>query len=569
VVDASQQDETGDAMSRANSEVLRSMLAANPDLWRFGLLTALQLGQFTREHGLLLWHDAVESLWQSGLLRCDVLIADHAVASPSFELVCEKNGRFQYCDMSHVVQRPEGFGGIFKANETVEVPGQLLFHPFRVFVLYHIVRVFRFAPMSTQYLQHPNGLAKLSRTHVEILDKMTSTTRFAERLEYWNAVAELAVALEPISYGQVFLGDCLLPNHIKADLAVTEDAYGKTAAEVLSQIGVEEIENARSELIRAAELLDPNKLVHVLLRLTAKHERLKLRGQLGGSMLLLCMAELVRRATERVLETKLPEEDELGFGQWMDRARALLYGTERILDAPPETQRDFLTSMGLDRGTKARCYVEGPTELGALRSAVGEGAGIRFTNLRGQVSAKRGKGLGFADELESDRRSNVFSVVVLDGDRQDNVRALKKAAEDGRFFGVFCISSPDFEFANFKAEELLDVWLEFVSRDPRESPVKPADDASIKRVRSPDQFIKYLREHDLPPLEKSEAWGEALMAYALKGERLPEGHTEAGEIRPIVRVARNLMTARRAGYERSVAQYRVDPETGRLVDRGP
>lgn len=251
----------------------------------------------------------------------------------------------------------------------------------------------------------------------------------------------------------------------------------------------------------------------------------------------------------------------------MDGARSLLYGTERILDARPETQRDFLTSMGLDRGVKVRCYVEGPTELGALRSAVGEGGGIQFVSLRGQVLEKRGKGLSFVESLESDRGSGVFSVVVLDGDREDYVRALRKAAREDAFFGVFTISSPDFEFCNFTAEELLSVWLEFSSRDKEEKPDMPDDKTPLEEVASAEQFTDYLCRGNFPAFEKSEAWGEALMAYALENEGLPDGHARAGETRPIVLLARQLVTARHAGYERSVAQFRVDADTGGLIRR--
>lgn len=175
--------------------------------------------------------------------------------------------------------------------------------------------------------------------------------------------------------------------------------------------------------------------------------------------------------------------------------------------------------------------------------------------------------MSFIEELENDRQSNVFSVVVLDADRDDYVRALKKAAAEERFFGVFCISSPDFEFANFSAEEVRDVWLRFVARDGDEAPVKLADVASPRDVRSSAEFINYLRQHDLPAFGKSEAWGEALMAHALTREMLPDSHSREGEIRPIVRVARNLTMARYAGYERSLAQFRVDQDTGELVKK--
>lgn len=47
--------------------------------------------------------------------------------------------------------------------------------------------------------------------------------------------------------------------------------------------------------------------------------------------------------------------------------------------------RDFLGSFGLDGGVKARCYVEGQTELGALRYVLGPTSQCVVVNLSGAV----------------------------------------------------------------------------------------------------------------------------------------------------------------------------------------
>lgn len=545
---------------------VRRLLAANYELWHLDVFPAWRVRQFASDRGVpSLSSDSVENLWKSGLIRCDVLVSEEELGIDGLECVAEDDGQFRYCDRRQVLHREGGYGGVFELARE-DMPGmELYFHPFRLYVLYHIQRVFAFSPSATQYLLYPNGLANLAGTHVEMLDKWTSRQSSADRFEYWNTVSELAICLEPLAYGRVFNQAARDPREMGKKRAKASKQYRKLANELLETVVVNDIERGRGELCRAAEVLDANKLIHVLLRLMAPHERLKLRGGLGGSMLFLCMAEIIRRSAEESLEIQLPEEDELGFGQWMDDARPLLYGTDRILDASPEERRDFLTSMGLDLGVKARCYVEGPTELGALRSAVGEGAGIQFVNLRGQVLARLGKGLSFREDLEGDRRSKAFSVVVLDGDREDYVRALKKAAQEGVFFGVFAISSPDFEFSNFGPDELLEVWLELASRDTQEPFEKPNDAIGLSETATSDQFSDYLKRNSLPLFEKSEAWGEALMAYALEHQQLPAGHAREGEDRPIVVLARQLMIARHAGYERSVAQFHVDAGTGKLV----
>lgn len=327
------------------------------------------------------------------------------------------------------------------------------------------------------------------------------------------------------------------------------------------------IQGLRQDLCQDAEIIDRNKMVHVLLRLMSNHERLKLRSSLGAAMVLLSMAEIIRRAAEDATGEQFPEEDILGFGQWMDGARKSLYGSGRILDAPSEVRRDFLSTMGLDYGVKVRCYLEGETELGAITSAVGDGGGAEFVNLRGQVIEKKGKGLSFVGSLKNDIRSHVFSIVLLDGDSSDNVRALRKAAADDKFFGRFFVASPDFEFANFSIDELLDVALDHVADNETEVPSRSDILPQVQMAKSGKEFFKGLKSAGISNVEKSEDWGEALMAYAVRRPELPEGHAQAGKTRPVIEAARIVINTRRAGYVRSMERYEVDPDTGELREK--
>lgn len=357
-------------------------------------------------------------------------------------------------------------------------------------MIYHIDRVFRSNTSSTQYLLNPDGLIRLASHEIEGLNQWTAGEKFVERFEHWNRTAEFAIVLEPITYAAVFHSiRWQIPDTLEALEDKIEQRRGKIR-EFLSEFSVSQINEIRAELCREAESLDGNKLVHVLLRLMSSHERLKLRDALGACMQFLCMAEIIRRAAEDAFDQELPEEDEIGFGQWMAGARKSIYGSERILDSSRETRRDFLTGMGLDYGTKARCYVEGETELGALTSAVGNAGGIEFVNLRGQFVEKRGRGLNFAASLKNDMRSHVFSVVVLDQDRDEPIRALKRAATNGDFFGRFFISFPDFELANFTVEELVDVVLKIAGQDGDQEAKRSKLMALASAAKSGKQFFE-------------------------------------------------------------------------------
>jgi len=197
---------------------------------------------------------------------------------------------------------------------------------------------------------------------------------------------------------------------------------------------------------------------------------------------------------------------------------------------------------------------------------VGDSAGTQFVNLAGQVLERHGQELRFVESLKADRQQHIFSVVLLDNDRADNVRAIKKAARDGIFFGRFFISDPDFEFANFTLDEMLDAASEIARR--RMTALDTAlVNAEIGHVRTARAFFAALAKNGLSSVGKSEAWGVALMERALKCPAFPLGHARAGATRPIVEVARLLLRARDSGYMRSIEKLVVDEESGELREK--
>jgi len=372
---------------------LRKTLVKAPELWQFRLQEPDGLCRYANERGIqILNSDAVISLWRTGMLRADIVAAPVPIEASGFVLITESDGELFYCDARHIEPRAQGVGGIFGVSPTLPIDARLLFHPFRLYPLYHVDRVFRGKATSVQYLLHKDGVVRIAKSDVEHLDHWTSTNQFADRFDYWNKVAELAIACDPIGYPDIVNARRIPVNSENVVHSQLKD-YHELATEVLGKVGVGVVDKFRSDLCYAAELVDDNKLLHVLLRLMASRERERLRGAVGEAMLFLAMAETIRRAAESILGRHLREEDELGFGQWMDGARKQLYGTTRILDASTEDRRDFLTSMGLDAGVKVRCYVEGDTEIGALTSALGLAPQTEFINVRGNFLEKRGKGL--------------------------------------------------------------------------------------------------------------------------------------------------------------------------------
>jgi len=555
-------------MDYAVLDGVRCELVGANELWQFDLMKPQKVVQFAKDHRISIFNEnTVKGLWRAGLLRADAIASPSKIEVPGLILAGEENGTFLYCDVRPVPHRPEGYGAIFSREGTDLGELTLYFHPFRLYVLYHAARVFDATITATQYLQSPQALLSLSARHVEHLDHWTSTPQCAERFDYWNRVSELAIVLEPAAYRKIFHSiRAQIPDTLES-IAAKHNQHRERVKTLLVGASRQEIDDFRQNLCENAEIIDDNKMIHTVLRLMAGNERQKIRGHLGAAMLFVAMAETIRRAAEEAKGEQLREEDEMGFGEWMDGARKSIYGSERIFDAPREVRRDFLTGMGLDSGTKVKCYLEGETEAGALISAAGDGAGVEFINLRGQVIEKKGRGLAFVESLKNDQRSHVFSVVMVDADNADNVRLLKKAVRDGHFFGRYFVATPDFELANFTVDELVDVALGLAARDNGALPARDDILSHVRLAKSGKEFFAGLNAAGLDGVDKSDAWGEALMAHAVKHQELPKEHKQADKTRPVIEAAHFVINARRSGYSQSVERYTVDPETGELQQR--
>lgn len=548
---------------------IRQTLASKPQVWQHGLLTAAQLGKFASERGIQVSsEETIRGLWQAGLLRADLVSSDAELSMPGLVAVAKAQDN-TYCDQRRVPHRPSGFGGALSETGGVLANASPQFHPYRLYMLYHVERIFGSDTSCTQYLVWPEGLKSLAGRAIEDMNRWTAQSDASERFDYWNRVCELAIAFEPLGYQRIH-------REVRIRFPLTEESLPIQLAELrakvsplIRQMTTHEIRQVREDLGQTAQQIDANRDLHVLLRLMSSHERRKLRSRIGTCMLLLEMAEMIRRPVEDELELSLPEEDQIGFGQWIEGARKVIYGTERVFDASTTVLRDYLSSLGLDYGVKIRCYVEGDTEYGALSSAVGDAAGVELVNLRGQVVERRGKGLAFSDALRRNSVSHIFSAVVIDADREDYVRAVRRVAESGEAFCPFFLLDPDFEFGNFTARELLAVALKLGRIDQQALDTTNGLEAQILATRSNKDFLRVLGSVETARAAKDELWGATLMTHALEHSEFPAEHGLAGQTRPIVEAARLLNRARSVGYLRSLVGAAIDPVTGRIIRSEP
>lgn len=548
-------------LERARIEVIHKF-----EFWRQRLLSPKALAKLANDLGLGSFSASdITGLWKIGLLRADLVFNDVPMVEQGLAQVdgLSENSEYVYCDFRTIQHRETGLGSVLQDHVQGHLEESLAFHPFRVYVLHHIGRTLKISTSNMQFLNYEPGIFNVVKSLQMSCTSWTSSDGFGERFHYWNRVVETAAVVEPITFNIVFRDEN--PPDARAPLA---EGFEFTVHNLLNETGKVQLREMVSDLGFAAWTLDENRSVHVLLRLMKWRERENLKGRLGSAMHFLAMAESIRRVAERTFDEPWPEEDEIGPGQWFPGARMMLYGAERVFDTPRSNLRDYLTQLGLDFGVKARCYVEGDTEFGALSHAVGNFDHVQLVNLNGSVTEKGGKGLAFARSLEADKDAGIFSVVVLDGDLDEYLRILRKAAEEERFHGRFFINQPDIECGNFSASELVETAIMVCQRNclisSDFSTAKLAMLEQASSVRNNGDLIALLKKSGLTNFRKNESWGKALMELAIQCPVFPQGDMREGQERPLVEVAKLLIRMREIGFSRSVAVERIDSINGKM-----
>ncbi len=515
-------------------------------IWQHRFIDAREFARHARDLGIDFWDDHVEELWGLGLLRADLVTSTRRLAHCGFvALGRTPDGRYLYADERRPRRRVRGWGGATKGLALRPIPGEpwrrrskmlrVLFHPYRYYVLYHLSRFFDLPIALGQPLHSLDGFRKLVEDHLDYFQRFTGTARFLDDVAHWSAVAELAIAAEPCASPRItgwisHQSDETILSHRRRVAR-----YGKVLSRQFIRIGRERLENVRKELCWHEERVDANRNLHTLIRLSMRSNRLKPQGRLGGAVLLRVMAESIRRVSEEALEVELPEEDEVGSSAYYRNAKVELYGAQRLLD-DVEAANSFLTQQCFKSGRQVHWYVEGDTEFGGLDRVLGQRQGIVIVNLRGQFAAKRGKGVGFQEDLANDLRTKVFSLVSFDGDVHENFRALGVSLKRGRFFGRVYLSNPCFELTNFSMKELGRVLWQMASDNHAPSDLRQRLISALDGASGVDDLLRRAREalpDHLGRAKKDATWGEYLVNYALAHPKLSAG-LKRGEKRPVV-----------------------------------
>lgn len=549
---------------------IRRKTVTNSEIAQQEFLTQSKFSNYCKDYGLsLVSVRNIEAMWWHGLLQADLVCSSEHIDMVGLELIENNAGVYTFAD-NRTVPVIKDWGGCLTEKIEDEIKTKLYFHPFRLYAMYHIQRIFSYNLSPIQHLLNNEGAKTVENFHNDRFEDSNTRSIISEKITKINNAITLAVFCEPYAYSKVYNKIKISPPDTEVSLKEKIKTRTDEIENILSDIGINEIEKIRSDICFDVEVIDPNKMLHILLRMMNSHLRQGLKGKIGGAMLLFSMAEFLRLSTEYVFKKKLPEEDELGFGVWMKDVKKDIFGANRLYDSDSSVKREFFRQYGADHSTKVRCYFEGETEYGAFNSLFGLSNRVDLINLKGNVVEKGGKGVAFRESLRTDIKNKVFSIIVIDADRDDYVRAVQRACEDDEICGRVFFLEPDFEFGNFTLSELTQIIRRYaIGEGASDSDLEKIDPA-VANSNSGKKLEQAARNSipELVNVGKGEEWGNSLLEFALNQPEYPSDYIKSGQ-RVIVEVAELLLRAVSGSfnYNTTRSKFKVDPITGELVLR--
>jgi hypothetical protein len=179
-------------------------------MWQLTPLDGRNMSQFCKDRGLDIWVSGkhVKLLWQLALVRADLVKSVGKLKIDGLvEIDKTADDRYLYADAREPSRISEGWVG--SAGELEKLPREtrLVFHPFRYYTFYRLLRLFRLGLniSPTSVLTADIETYKDSvQWCLEHFNAYTGSEDFLADVEHWNDVVSLAVATEPLTAENVF-----------------------------------------------------------------------------------------------------------------------------------------------------------------------------------------------------------------------------------------------------------------------------------------------------------------------------------------------------------------------------
>lgn len=178
---------------------LRSRLAGWTGL-ESTLLDAPKLANLARKLGFGHFNEAdIRALWRIGLVRADMVIALAPAQLPGLEPV-QSASDVRFTDVRKPTARPTGSPSFVPKGESEEDALTMYFHPYRIFLLHHVVRTLGIRTSNTQYLLWTPGVLTVVERQLRNLNHWTESKTFLDCFDHWNWACELAIVCEPVRW---------------------------------------------------------------------------------------------------------------------------------------------------------------------------------------------------------------------------------------------------------------------------------------------------------------------------------------------------------------------------------
>ncbi len=260
---------------RKKLQEIRSRLEVE-NLWQLSLLTPANLARRARETQSSKF-EAVDivKLWQLGLLQADVVVAPPEPGFVDLKLNEYSLQKSSYDDRRIVEHRDGGYSEAIKQLPKHRADIELFFHPFRCHVLYHLNW------LSLRKLLNPDLREHVLEQEIEQFDQWLGSPEMTKCIQRWNDLTLLSVVSEPSAHETIF---GTVRHSSTATYEYTWKALGETVKEleaIYAEIGESRIEEYRQSICLASETLDPNKKLHIAIRLMDWKTQESLKGKIA------------------------------------------------------------------------------------------------------------------------------------------------------------------------------------------------------------------------------------------------------------------------------------------------
>ncbi len=244
-----------------NPSLFGTLMGKRHDIWQMKFLTASDLAQFSVKRGLSLFEGSdLTRLWQLGLLRTDLIKSPEKFQHPGIvEHGKDSDDWYIYADERSFPLQPVDWEGEIEKLEVLSPDLEILFHPFRYYVLFHFeqnllqVKKLQHIRFPSKYISIPDTDSFVSWSHSE---------HFVPQVRQWNDSVSLAVIAEPCAYGRII-------HSLRMDMSIYYkggwdtfhrmiDEHWQDVSQIYKTVGIEHLKEIHQEFCYATQTLDPN-----------------------------------------------------------------------------------------------------------------------------------------------------------------------------------------------------------------------------------------------------------------------------------------------------------------------